>query len=943
MKTLVFILLFLVSAVGVYSQSTLPLRADTILIQKVGGNANLKLQDASRDSTGGIYVNIGGGVLRAVRTRRLTDTTYIIGLDTIHVGNSTGGGATRFGIEDNLGVQDRYITMGNHELWVDSASDVLLQSIGPGNTTRLFLGATAYLQSLGGVHGHAAAVAPTNITFNTDVPTVPPNIIVQSVDSLAKDTSGISKIAVFKGDTLKSISIPDFATLIGSTIDLKDSNIVNALNQYPLRHFPIRSTLTDTCYFFGDSYTAGSGATAGYDWVTQFCYRMGCVMKNMGVAGTTLQKRVPIDYMASPNMVDNSVNIPTKTFKRKLLFFAFGLNDLGQTAAAYNVTNFKTDYDFVIAAAIAKGWQPWEIIIISPYWIGYAGYVTYAGITGNAAPTVQRHTDFVHATQEVATKWGLGYIDTYHAQLRNDTTLIGGDNIHPTDDGYKFLEFIISKYVGAEENILLGTKSPASVSSPLAINTGAKYWNGSNYDPAGIKLCLYCDGTTNNNFGFGVSGGSFNYFGGGATTNHNWFINGNTQPRMALGADGVTGTMSLRLDQNIGSIGAANPPYFSTGGGFNNSKFGDSDNLKIYVYQILSDGKAGLSLASVAGRNSYEYVAPWNVDHDWWTGPRNPMRLNTSGNLLINTTSDNGYRLQVNGAISTVTDSSASPINTAWIDTDGKIRKGPLGTASNFFNADLGATGDRNHTFNGHSMFLDSTAFYSVTSRGRVSNKLSRTFTNIFSGPSFPLWLGNIIRDTANTRDSINQSVTMQNTFVQIGSQNVGFSSSFITLGHARNSGTKGYIEMLTDSLIAKLPIKTTGDTLIVAGEFNSATSTNVIYKESLADARGYKVYTALLSQSSTSDPTATVLGGNQIGTIVWTRNSAGNYTGTLTGAFTSNKTWLICQKGDGGGSFVNALLSRASANAVTLDVRDNAGSVTDGYTNLSIEIRVYP
>jgi len=103
------------------------------------------------------------------------------------------------------------------------------------------------------------------------------------------------------------------------------------------------------------------------------------------------------------------------------------------------------------------------------------------------------------------------------------------------------------------------------------------------------------------------------------------------------------------------------------------------------------------------------------------------------------------------------------------------------------------------------------------------------------------------------------------------------------------------------------------------------------------------KIYTALLSQSGTSAPTATVLGTNEIGSIVWTRSSTGVYVGTLTGAFTSNKIWLICQKGDGSGSFVNGLLSSTSANTVSLSVTDNAGSVTDNFTNMSIEIRVYP
>ncbi len=47
--------------------------------------------------------------------------------------------------------------------------------------------------------------------------------------------------------------------------------------------------------------------------------------------------------------------------------------------------------------------------------------------------------------------------------------------------------------------------------------------------------------------------------------------------------------------------------------------------------------------------------------------------------------------------------------------------------------------------------------------------------------------------------------------------------------------------------------------------------------------------------------------------------NSAGNYTGTLSGAFTTNKTWLSCQLGDGSGSFSFPRLSYTSANAIQI------------------------
>jgi hypothetical protein len=54
-----------------------------------------------------------------------------------------------------------------------------------------------------------------------------------------------------------------------------------------------------------------------------------------------------------------------------------------------------------------------------------------------------------------------------------------------------------------------------------------------------------------------------------------------------------------------------------------------------------------------------------------------------------------------------------------------------------------------------------------------------------------------------------------------------------------------------------------------------------------------YTKYIALISQSSTSAPTVIEL-ENTIGPIVWTRNSTGIYYGTLTGAFTLDKTYVM-------------------------------------------------
>ncbi len=50
------------------------------------------------------------------------------------------------------------------------------------------------------------------------------------------------------------------------------------------------------------------------------------------------------------------------------------------------------------------------------------------------------------------------------------------------------------------------------------------------------------------------------------------------------------------------------------------------------------------------------------------------------------------------------------------------------------------------------------------------------------------------------------------------------------------------------------------------------------------------KVYRALVSQSGTDDPTV-LIQENTLGEIVWSRDSAGNYFGRLTGAFPEEET----------------------------------------------------
>jgi hypothetical protein len=101
------------------------------------------------------------------------------------------------------------------------------------------------------------------------------------------------------------------------------------------------------------------------------------------------------------------------------------------------------------------------------------------------------------------------------------------------------------------------------------------------------------------------------------------------------------------------------------------------------------------------------------------------------------------------------------------------------------------------------------------------------------------------------------------------------------------------------------------------------------------------KVYEALISQSSTSAPTVTILGENTIGAIVWTRTATGTYLGTLTNAFTTNKTTI--QMTMGGTNGVCAI-SATATNTVSLRTWTPAGALADSLlNNASILIKVFP
>ena len=109
-------------------------------------------------------------------------------------------------------------------------------------------------------------------------------------------------------------------------------------------------------------------------------------------------------------------------------------------------------------------------------------------------------------------------------------------------------------------------------------------------------------------------------------------------------------------------------------------------------------------------------------------------------------------------------------------------------------------------------------------------------------------------------------------------------------------------------------------------------------------DPRPYKVYTALLTQSGTNAPVATVLENTLGGDIVWSYDFAGAYIGTLNGAFIENKTKLeigLVSDGDYATlSFGN--FYRINSDSIGLNTLNSITLFDQMLNNTPIEIRVY-
>lgn len=205
----------------------------------------------------------------------------------------------------------------------------------------------------------------------------------------------------------------------------------------------------DTIYVFGDSYSTAVGATtAALGYAQLLAQHLQLALRNFGVSGSTLEKRTPVDPYGTVNMIDRLNTIPIKNARSKYILFAYGLNDVGYNGANYTAPNFSADYRTVIDTVLARGWSATDIILVSPWYIGSAGYSAYASLTGTPLTNATRHLQFVDTTKAIAQYYGTKFFDIYRSEsVSGSDQLQNYDAIHAGNAGHAFIAEQIAAYV----------------------------------------------------------------------------------------------------------------------------------------------------------------------------------------------------------------------------------------------------------------------------------------------------------------------------------------------------------------------------------------------------------------------------------------------------------------------------------------------------------------
>lgn len=136
-------------------------------------------------------------------------------------------------------------------------------------------------------------------------------------------------------------------------------------------------------------------------------------------------------------------------------------------------------------------------------------------------------------------------------------------------------------------------------------------------------------------------------------------------------------------------------------------------------------------------------------------------------------------------------------------------------------------------------------------------------------------------------------------------------------------------------------------DDLLIGTDANNSDMTKNFSIGSVVDlvsARPYKVYTALLTQTGTNDPVATILENTLGGEIAWSYDEVGVYIGVLNGIFLENKTFCLMGTNNNGEDVIGrtCYITRISNNELLIYTNNGTTGGNSLLQKTPIEIRVY-
>jgi hypothetical protein len=308
----------------------------------------------------------------------------------------------------------------------------------------------------------------------------------------------------------------------------------------------------------------------------------------------------------------------------------------------------------------------------------------------------------------------------------------------------------------------------------------------------------------------------------------------------------------------------------------------------------------GISGSGAANRSTYWDGAGSITSDDsyLWDATNNRLALNqtANGNGVINITKDNTDFTNTAGAgtILHVNNPNASGQIVMRFDVNGSLAaKTRFDNAGNLSWISAATANDRGHYFFTGGDFPSGEANMKITPAGVVVSDGNITA----STPAYAM-------DVQGTF-----GVTGAATFLSTGA----FTGAVTVADAAFGSGWNGS---------AQVPTK------------------NAIY-----DIRPYKEWVAVIDQTGTGDPTATVLQNELGGTIVLDRPSAGTFTLTLSNAFTTSKTHIMLTRGSdvvvGGNASLSGYVSSGD-DEITIIQQKSDGTLIDELNQTSIIIRVY-